>query len=52
MPIEAHITFIHKPPKDHTQVGNYSPMLLLNADVKIYAKILANILYSLHSYWQ
>lgn len=46
--LEAHITLIPKPRKD-TIVSNYCPISLLNVDVKLYAKILANRLLPLLS---
>uniref|UniRef100_A0A803J6R9 Reverse transcriptase domain-containing protein n=1 Tax=Xenopus tropicalis TaxID=8364 RepID=A0A803J6R9_XENTR len=39
---QATITTIPKPNKDTTKVENYHPISLLNSDIKIYAKILAN----------
>lgn len=33
---------ISKQDKDHTQFGNYQPIALLNADLKLFLKILAN----------
>lgn len=40
----AHITLIPKPGKDAMVVSNYHSISLLNIDVKLYAKILANCL--------
>lgn len=40
--LEAHVTLIPKPGKDNTIVSNYWPISLLNVDVKLYAKVLAN----------
>ena len=39
---EATITLIPKPDKDNTKRENYRPMPLMNIDIKILNKILAN----------
>ncbi|XP_053546007.1 uncharacterized protein LOC128638168 [Bombina bombina] len=40
--LEAMITVIPKPDKPKDNVGSYRPISLINVDIKIYAKILAN----------
>lgn len=39
---EASFTLIMKPDKDTTRKGNYRPLSVMNIDVKIHQKILAN----------
>ena len=39
---EATITLIPKPDKDATKKENYRPILLMNIDIKIHNKIIAN----------
>ena len=39
---EASITLIPKPDKDHTKKENYRSISLMNMDIKIFHKILAN----------
>lgn len=38
----AYLSPIHKDGKDHSQCGNYRPTALLNVDLKLFSKILAN----------
>lgn len=40
--LEAHIVVISKDGKDSSQTGHYRPISLLNVDIKIFSKILAN----------
>ena len=44
---EATITLIPKPDKDATKEENYRPISLMNIDVKVLNKILANIIQSI-----
>lgn len=43
--MEVHIMVIPKGDKDHTTLANYRPISLLNLDIKLYSKILANCLF-------
>lgn len=36
----AFITLIPQPHKDHSDVGNYRPISLINTDLKLFTKIL------------
>lgn len=40
--MQAFISLIPKPEKDHTLCGNYQPISLTNIDLRIYSKIIAN----------
>lgn len=44
----AYITVLPKPDKNPEEVGNYRPISLINNDLKILTKILANHLASFH----
>lgn len=47
----AYITVIPKEDKDLTQCSSYRPISLLNADIKLYVKILATRMKGLLSEW-
>lgn len=40
--LTSHVVVLPKPEKDPTLVTNFDPMSLLNTDVKLYTKMLAN----------
>lgn len=40
--LQAYISLIPKPEKDHTLCGNYRPISLTNIDLRLYSKIIAN----------
>lgn len=40
--MQAFISLIPKPEKDHTLCGNYRPISLTNIDLRIYSKIISN----------
>lgn len=46
--LQAHISVIAKEGKDPTSCGSYGPISLINLDLKLFTKILAN---SLKSFW-
>lgn len=40
--MEAHITLIPKPEKDHKLCNSYRPICLTNKDIRLYSKIISN----------